>query len=108
MCKTSWCSSEIQELKSVISIVKGEIIMKNIILSSLIILMAFVVLVGNPLAEKPNVSEPFTYKVQKGDTLWDIAEKNVSPKFDKREWIYEMDIDPLLKPGDTITIVSWK
>jgi nucleoid-associated protein YgaU len=80
---------------------------KNVILTSLIMLIAFV-LVGNPLEVEPEVSEPFTYRVQQGDTLWDIAEKHVDEKFDKRKWIYEMDIDPMLRPGQKINIVSWK
>jgi nucleoid-associated protein YgaU len=81
---------------------------KNVILTSLIMLIAFVVLIGNPLEVEPEVSEPFTHRVKNGDTLWSIADEYVGKEFDKRKWIYEMDIDPMLRPGQKIKIVSWK
>lgn len=62
--------------------------------------------------DKPKYQIRYDYTVRYGDTLWDIAAKNVPEDMDIREYIYNLkvingeDIADL-KPGQVITLYRY-
>ncbi len=66
------------------------IVNKYKFIRSMAILVFLIIAIFNISIAKSNEAETMAYIVNKGDTLWTIAEENKSNNKDTRQYIYEL------------------